>query len=175
MCGCGVVDQGSMDDDTDGANLALLSFYKNIVTSLNQVLLPLQAQVKRNKEQQHNKDSPGADKKDSTGALEVDGKADMMKKLTLLWFTVKRLLHLFNVNFNPQDCDALLGSGVFAALFRFITGLHELVMLSNCDLSGSNSSKNSGKDMTVSGALSPPVLRQKHEPSLLLADMAWQT
>ena len=82
----------------DESQRTLLSFYKHIVDALN---------------------SPtGADSSFTTVPLSFSSSS---------WPVLRQCLHLFNVDFLPEDAEAVVGSGIFAALSRWMTQIDKVL------------------------------------------------
>ncbi len=118
---------GTVDDD---ANDTLLSFYKNVVGMLNRILPKVSTsdvlvpfgEISLSQEASVAAAHLVSERKSAAFTSKLCGSSGLLA----LWFQIKNLLHILNSNFQDEDGDLLLGSGVFAALFRFIQGLERL-------------------------------------------------
>ena len=82
----------------DESQRALLSFYKHNVDALN--------------------NPTGGDSSSTTVPLSFSSSS---------WPVLRQCLHLFNVDFLPEDAEAVVGSGIFAALSRWMTQIDKVL------------------------------------------------
>ena len=75
---------------------------------------------------------------------EEEESSELFEKFGETWFRIKSLLHFFNVEFEPRDCNMLIGSGIFACLFRFLHNIDDyLVSIPTEDVGSSDNTTSS--------------------------------
>ena len=121
----------------DESQRTLLSFYKQIVAALN--------------------NPTGGSASSTTVPLSFSSSS---------WPVLRQCLHLFNVDFLPEDAEAVVGSGIFAALSRWMTQIdkvldkhrmHQLSSAANSSTPSAAASRALTRSHTRSGSLITPA------------------